>query len=123
MPSCSGCSRATSGLPGLLERLRVEPAWATIALNPRRSGTAYAIDGRQTWLVHNYLRPDEDDFDAVDRDWSLRTILGVDDDFDYELLSKEDWFGRRLIAERFRAGGCSWLAMPRTSGCPMPATG
>ena len=90
--------------PRLLERLSVEPAWATIALNPRRSGTAYAIDGRETWLVHNYLRPDEDDFDAVDRDWSLRTILGVDDDFDYDLLSKEDWFGRRLIAERFRRG-------------------
>jgi 2-polyprenyl-6-methoxyphenol hydroxylase-like FAD-dependent oxidoreductase len=90
--------------PRLLERLKVEPAWATIALNPRRSGTAYAIDGHRTWLVHNYLRPDEDDFDTVDRDWALRTILGVDDDFDYELLSKEDWFGRRLIADRFRHG-------------------
>jgi 2-polyprenyl-6-methoxyphenol hydroxylase-like FAD-dependent oxidoreductase len=90
--------------PRLLERLSVEPAWATIALNPRRSGTAYAIDGFQTWLVHNYLQPQEDDFEAVDRDWSLRTILGVDDDFDYELLAKEDWFGRRLIAERFRRG-------------------
>jgi 2-polyprenyl-6-methoxyphenol hydroxylase-like FAD-dependent oxidoreductase len=30
--------------PRLLERLSVEPAWATMALNPRRSGTAYAID-------------------------------------------------------------------------------
>ena len=56
--------------PGLLDRLGTAPAWATIAMNPRRSGTAYAIDGRETWLVHNYLRPDEDDFDAVDRDWA-----------------------------------------------------
>ena len=93
--------------PGLLDRLRRtghEPAWATIALNPRRSGTAYAIDGRETWLVHNYLRPDEADFESVDRDRSLRTILGVDDHFRYDIISKEDWFGRRLIAERFRHG-------------------
>lgn len=90
--------------PRLLDRLAVPPAWGTIALNPRRSGTAYAIDGRQTWLVHNYLRSDEDNFDAVDRDWALRTILGIGDDFEYELLAKEDWFGRRLIAERFRRG-------------------
>jgi 2-polyprenyl-6-methoxyphenol hydroxylase-like FAD-dependent oxidoreductase len=90
--------------PGLLARLEHPPAWGTIALNPRRSGTLYAIDGRQTWLVHNYLRPDEDDFESVDRDWALRTILGVDDAFDYQLLAKEDWFGRRLIADRFRRG-------------------
>ena len=73
-------------------------------MNPRRSGTAYAIDGRETWLVHNYLRADEKDFEAVDRDWALRTILGVDGDFEYQLLAKEDWFGRRLIADRFRHG-------------------
>ena len=28
----------------------------------------------------------------------LRTILGVGADFDYEIVSKEDWYGRRLIA-------------------------
>ena len=90
--------------PGLLQRLSSAPAWATIVMNPRRSGTAYAIDGRETWLIHNYLRADEKDFEAVDRDWALRTILGVDDDFEYQLLAKEDWFGRRLIADRFRQG-------------------
>ena len=61
-----------------------------------------AIDGRERWLVHNYLKPDEPDFDAVDRDWAIRTILGVGADFRYEILSKEDWFGRRLIADKFR---------------------
>jgi hypothetical protein len=88
----------------LLDHLEYPPAWGTIVLNPRRSGTVYAIDGRQTWLVHNYLRPDEDDFESVDRDWALRAILGVDVDFDYQLLAKEDWIGRRLIADRFRRG-------------------
>lgn len=90
--------------PGLIDRLSAPPAWAMFSLNARRSGNLYAIDGRQTWLVHNYLREDEPDFESVDRDWAIRTILGVGPEFDYELLSKEDWYGRRLVAERFRAG-------------------
>jgi 2-polyprenyl-6-methoxyphenol hydroxylase-like FAD-dependent oxidoreductase len=88
--------------PGLLPLVRGAPAWGNISLNPRRSGTVYAIDGCETWLVHNYLRDDEPDFDAVDRDWAIRAILGVGPDFPYEMISKEDWFGRRLVAERFR---------------------
>jgi 2-polyprenyl-6-methoxyphenol hydroxylase-like FAD-dependent oxidoreductase len=88
--------------PKLIEMQTEKPAWATFTLNPRRSGNVYAIDGRERWVVHNYLRPDEADFEAVDRDWAIRTILGVDESFQYEILSKEDWFGRRLIANKFR---------------------
>lgn len=88
--------------PDLLSRAKNERAWATFSLNPRRSGNVYAIDGRETFLLHNYLRSDETDFDAVDRDWAIRTILGVGDDFSYEIISKEDWIGRRLVADRFR---------------------
>jgi 2-polyprenyl-6-methoxyphenol hydroxylase-like FAD-dependent oxidoreductase len=87
--------------PALLG-LMGERAWATFSLNPRRSGNTYAIDGRETWLVHNYLRPGEHDFEAVDRDACLRAILGVGPDFAYEVLSNEDWIGRRLVADRFR---------------------
>lgn len=86
----------------LLSRARYAPAWATFSLNPRRSGNVYAIDGRETFLLHNYLLADETDFEAVDRDWAIRTILGVGSDFKYEILSKEDWIGRRLVADRFR---------------------
>jgi 2-polyprenyl-6-methoxyphenol hydroxylase-like FAD-dependent oxidoreductase len=88
--------------PGLIGMLKVPPAWGTFSLNPRRSGNVYAIDGRETWLVHNYLREDEADFESVDRDWAIRAILGVGPDFRYEVLSREDWFGRRLVADRFR---------------------
>ena len=88
--------------PSLLGLLKHKPAWATFALNPRRCGNVYAIDGRENWLVHNYLTAEETDFDAVDRDWALREILGVGPDFQYEILSKEDWVGRRLVADRFR---------------------
>jgi 2-polyprenyl-6-methoxyphenol hydroxylase-like FAD-dependent oxidoreductase len=95
--------------PGLINRQRHPSAWGTGAINPRRSGMVYAIDGSERWLVHNYLRPGEDDFEAVDRDGCLRTILGVDPDFRYELISKEDWYGRRLISNKFR-DRCAFIA-------------
>ncbi|MGE9009674.1 FAD-dependent oxidoreductase [Leptospira interrogans] len=95
--------------PGLIDRQQSERAWGTGAINPRRSGMVYAIDGRERWLVHNYMKPDEGGFDEVDRDACLRTILGVDDDFNYEILSKEDWYGRRLIASKFR-DRCAFIA-------------
>lgn len=88
--------------PGLLQQAKHPPAWATFSLNPRRCGNVYAIDGRETFLLHNYLKPEETDFDSVDRDWAIRTILGVGADFRYEALSKEDWIGRRLVADRMR---------------------
>ena len=77
-------------------------AWSTISLNPRRSGNVYAIDGKELWIIHNYLREEETDFDSVDRDHSIRMILGVDDLFRYDTLAHEDWIGRRLVADRFR---------------------
>ena len=95
--------------PGLIDRQQHQSAWGTGAINPRRSGMVYAIDGSERWLVHNYLRPNEDDFEAVDRDGCLRTILGVDADFKYEMISKEDWYGRRLISNKFR-DRCAFIA-------------
>ena len=81
-----------------------EPAWMTLSLNPRRCGTVVAIDGRETWLIHNHLNREDETFESVDRDGSIRAILGVGPDFEYEILSKEDWVGRRLVADRFRRG-------------------
>lgn len=90
--------------PKLLNLMKEKPAWATFSVNPRRCGNMYAIDGRETWLIHNYLNPDEADFQSVDRDACIRLILGSDPDFTYEVISKEDWVGRRLVADRFRNG-------------------
>ena len=104
--------------PGLLARVPGKPAWSCYAVNRERCGTVFAIDGRETWLVHNHLNPDEPDFDAVDRDRSIRAILGVDAEFAYEVISKEDWVGRRLVANRFRdrrvfiAGDAAHLWVP-----------
>ena len=95
--------------PDLIHSQRHASAWGTGAINPRRSGMVYAIDGRERWLVHNYMKPDEGDFEEVDRDASIRTILGVDQDFRYDVISKEDWVGRRLIASKFR-DRCAFVA-------------
>jgi 2-polyprenyl-6-methoxyphenol hydroxylase-like FAD-dependent oxidoreductase len=87
--------------PALASRLPGKRAWMYFSLNPRRCGTTIAIDGRETWLIHNFLYRDETGFDSVDRDWAIRTILGVGPDFEYEVIAKEDWVGRRLVADRF----------------------
>jgi len=95
--------------PGLIDRQQHVSAWGTGAINPRHSGMVYAIDGSERWLVHNYMKPGETEFEAVDRDASLRTILGVGPDFKYDIISKEDWYGRRLIANKFR-DRCAFIA-------------
>jgi 2-polyprenyl-6-methoxyphenol hydroxylase-like FAD-dependent oxidoreductase len=96
----STCLRA----PQLLGLVEHEPAWMTMSVNPRRSGTVIAVDGLETWLIHCRLRDGERDFDDVDRDAAVREILGVDGDFEYELLGIEDWVGRRLVADKLRRG-------------------
>jgi hypothetical protein len=104
--------------PHLRAMISGKPAWSCYAMNPRRCGTVFAIDGHETWLVHNHLNAEEPEFDSVDRDDSIREILGVGPDFAYEVISKEDWVGRRLVANRFRdrrvfiAGDAAHLWVP-----------
>lgn len=88
--------------PSLRELLPGKPAWLYLAFNPRRCGSMIAIDGRENWIIHNFLYNGETTYDSVDRDWAIREILGVDEDFQYEVVSKEDWIGRRLVADKFR---------------------
>ena len=95
--------------PDLIKLQRHERAWGTGSINPRRAGMVYAIDGRERWLVHNYMKPGEGDFDSVDRDACIRAILGVGPEFRYDIISREDWIGRRLIADKFR-DRCAFIA-------------
>ncbi|HEX4096619.1 MAG TPA: FAD-dependent oxidoreductase, partial [Caulobacteraceae bacterium] len=90
--------------PRLIDRVTKPDAWMSYLYSPERAGNLVAIDGRETWLIHNYLLSDEEGFDTVDRDRCIRALLGVGPEFQYELLGKEDWIGRRLIADRFRGG-------------------
>jgi 2-polyprenyl-6-methoxyphenol hydroxylase-like FAD-dependent oxidoreductase len=88
--------------PGLLAALRGKPAWLWFSLNPRRCGVTMAVDGRETWNVQNYSYPGEADLSNIDREWAIRTILGVAPRFPIEMLSAEDWVGRRLVADRLQ---------------------
>jgi 2-polyprenyl-6-methoxyphenol hydroxylase-like FAD-dependent oxidoreductase len=96
----STCIRA----PGLYDLMPGRRAWGYYAYNGRRKGHVYAIDGHETFLVHNHLTAEEAAGGSVDRDWCIRTILGVDDAFRYDVVSREDWVARRLVADRFRDG-------------------
>src|SRR5262245_13105966 len=104
--------------PALLKLLPNEPAWMYLAFNPRRCGTMMAIDGKEKWLIHNFLYNGEPEFESVDRDWAIRAILGVGAEFEYEVISKEDWIGRRLVADKFQdrrisiAGDAAHLWIP-----------
>ncbi len=86
--------------PKLLGRMP-SPAWCIAILSPRYNAFIFAIDGRERWLIHNWLRPGEDST-SIDRDTRVREILGVRPSFEFEILGKEDWTGRRMIADRFR---------------------
>jgi len=96
----STCIRAT----GLYDLMPGRRAWGYYVYNTRHNGHVYAIDGKGTFLVHNHLTPEEAAIGSADRDWCIRAILGVDDDFEYETVSEEDWVARRLVADRFRDG-------------------
>ena len=96
----STCIRA----PGLYDLMPGRRAWGYYAYNSRRKGHVYAIDGHETFLVHNHLTAEEAASGSADRDWCIRAILGVPDGFGYEVVSKEDWVARRLVADRFRDG-------------------
>jgi len=41
--------------PALMKMLPAKPAWNFLSLNPRRCGSTIAVDGRETWIVHNFL--------------------------------------------------------------------
>jgi 2-polyprenyl-6-methoxyphenol hydroxylase-like FAD-dependent oxidoreductase len=93
--------------PSLLE-LMPGPAWAIDCINPRACGLMFAIDGRERWVIHHFLRGDAsrpgplEGSSAVARDRSVREILGVGPDFALEILGQEDWTGRRMLVDRFR---------------------
>ena len=88
--------------PKLRSLLPGKPAWLYFSLNPRRCGVTMAVDGQETWNLQNFSYPGETGFDHLDRDWVIRSILGIGPEVEYELLSHEDWVARRLVASKFR---------------------
>ena len=103
--------------------MQAQPAWSTQSLNPRRSANMFAVDGRETWLIHNYLRADETDFAAVDRDRCIRQILGVGPDFRLRGADARRTGSAAACSPTGSAiGAYSSAATRRISGCRSPAT-
>jgi 2-polyprenyl-6-methoxyphenol hydroxylase-like FAD-dependent oxidoreductase len=88
--------------PQLASLITKPDAWMSYLYNPVRAGNLVAIDGKELWLLHNYLLPHEEGFESVNRDACIRLLLGVGADFKYEVLAKEDWIGRRLVVDKLR---------------------
>jgi 2-polyprenyl-6-methoxyphenol hydroxylase-like FAD-dependent oxidoreductase len=90
---------------GLLEKCGYPPAWMNWFFVDGKWSSMMAIDGRELWLMHNFVPPNValEDFDI---DAGMREALGIGGDFAYETIRDEDWVGRRLVAERLRAGRC-----------------
>ena len=43
--------------PDLIHRITKPDAWMSYLYTTERAGNLVAIDGRETWLLHNYLLP------------------------------------------------------------------
>lgn len=93
-------------------------SWMSWIVNHKVRGVVVAIDGKDRWLVHRTLPDGERNFASMDMHESIRDMLGVGEDFEYEILHHEDWVGRRLVAERMRdrrvflAGDAAHLWVP-----------
>jgi 2-polyprenyl-6-methoxyphenol hydroxylase-like FAD-dependent oxidoreductase len=89
--------------PGIRELFGTRrPAWMSWVINDRVRGNVIAIDGESLWLLHRSVPGQR--FADLDLDRSIQDLLGADVPVGYEVLGHEDWIGRRLVAERFRAG-------------------
>lgn len=99
-------SRTRSSLiraPGLKALFGDRLAWMSWVQSPTGGGNVIAIDGEDLWLVHRGV-PIGHAFEEVDFGQSIRDVLGVGEDFTWEVVNHEDWIGRRMIADRFRDG-------------------
>jgi 2-polyprenyl-6-methoxyphenol hydroxylase-like FAD-dependent oxidoreductase len=67
----------------------------------RRIASLIAIDGESLWLNHVAFAPDHDT-EAEDPEQLLREAVGRP--VDHEVLGVVRWTGRRLVAQRYRAG-------------------
>lgn len=96
----SGTRSVVVRAPRLRELFANPPAWMTWFINPDAFGCLVALNGEDLWAFHFWLPPGPPDFERVVPEAAIRGAAGTA--FDYEQLSIDDWFGRRLVASRFR---------------------
>lgn len=89
--------------PHLLKSLAQDPAWMFWFIHPENCSTLVSLDGDELWTIHMWLpHGQEGDFDAIKPDVLIPNIIGKD--VEYEVLAIDDWYGRRLISNKFSEG-------------------
>ncbi|MCC6775725.1 MAG: FAD-dependent oxidoreductase [Hyphomicrobiales bacterium] len=91
--------------PTFYEACRHPKAWMYTTFNAERRALLIAVDGKDEFVFHTQLRPDENAeaiTDAVALDY-LRQAIGRS--IPVEILARDFWLaGRTLVAERFQNG-------------------
>ncbi|MDB5582959.1 MAG: cadA [Bradyrhizobium sp.] len=88
--------------PWMRQHFQTPLAWMNNYLGPGPLGFMISVNGDDLWLLHLYLPTGETDFDTIDTDRDIRSILQLPPELSYEIVHQEDWIARRLIADRFR---------------------
>ena len=90
--------------PSLLAQERLKPAWMTFSLNPAAPATSMrSTAARHGWSTTISSRMNTNSSRSIATGRSAPSSASAHD-FEYEILSKEDWIGRRLVADQFRDG-------------------
>jgi len=88
--------------PRLLEIINKRPAWQYWSILPEQRSIVLALDGKEEFLLHVQLRPDETP-ERYDFATTLRRAVGVE--VPHEVLSTAPWRGgQALVAEKYAAG-------------------
>lgn len=90
--------------PDLIEKCAYPAAWMhNFFVRGQWSSFMVTLDGKGLWLFHHFI-PGDMEFEDFDLDKGMRECLDLEPDFQYEVLGREDWVGRRLVAERLQVG-------------------
>ena len=89
-------------VPDLVRRL-AKPAHRYFTVNHMQNGVSVTLDGRELWSFHIMLPTPESEPADLDRARAIAALTGIDD-LRYEIFAEDVWTGRRLLADRFRAG-------------------
>ncbi|MCH9671891.1 MAG: FAD-dependent monooxygenase [Gammaproteobacteria bacterium] len=77
-------------------------AWMNWTINEAGRGNMIAIDGKDLWLTHLSLMPDQEGVTPETIDRHVRAVVGQA--IEYEVEHTETWQLNRLVAERYREG-------------------
>ena len=88
--------------PDLRDRMRVDPAWMTWFVGNPIFGCLIALNGTDLWTFLLWLPEGVEDFEQLDPHQAIRQAFGAE--LDFSILTIDDWYGRRMVADRFRKG-------------------